>query len=46
VGAAESVQAGFGASVAVGLVLSALGLVSVIGMRRSLTAARLAKRAA
>lgn len=43
-GAAESVQAGFSASVGVGLVMSALGLISVIQMRRSLTTARLAKR--
>ncbi|MEA1903728.1 MAG: MFS transporter [Actinomycetota bacterium] len=43
-GAAEAVRAGFAASVAVGLVLSVLGWLASIRMRRSLTEARLAKR--
>jgi hypothetical protein len=46
VGAAEAVRAGFAASVAVGLVLSTFGLWAAISLRRSLAAARLAKRAA
>lgn len=43
-GAAEAVQAGFAASVAVGLTLSALGLLSATRMRRSLALARQARR--
>ncbi|MGB7860654.1 MAG: MFS transporter [Acidimicrobiia bacterium] len=43
-GAAEAVRAGFAASVAVGLVLSVLGLLSSVSLRRSLTAARLVRR--
>lgn len=43
-GAAEAVRAGFAASVAVGTVLSVGGLLSSISMRRSLAAARLARR--
>ena len=46
VGAAEAVQAGFATSVAVGLGLSTLGLWAAIGLRRSITSARLAKRTA
>jgi len=42
-GAAEAVQSGFAASIAVGCVLSALGLISAINMRRSLSDARVAK---
>lgn len=45
-GVAEAVRAGFAASVAVGWVLSALGLLSAIGLRRSLTVARMARREA
>jgi MFS family permease len=43
-GAAEAVQSGFAASIAVGVVLSVLGWLGAVGMRRSLTEARLAKR--
>ena len=46
IGAAEAVQAGFAASVAVGFGLSTLGLWAAIGLRRSLSSARFAKRAA
>jgi len=45
-GVAEAVRAGFAASVAVGWVLSALGLLAAIGLRRSLTVARMARREA
>jgi hypothetical protein len=43
-GAAEAVRAGFAASVAVGLVLSVLGWLASLRMRRSLAKAREAKR--
>lgn len=43
-GAAEAVQTGFAAAVAVGLATSALGLVTAVRMRRSLSNARLARR--
>lgn len=43
-GAAEAVRAGFAANIGVGLVLSALGSLMAINMRRSLAAARIAKR--
>jgi MFS family permease len=45
-GAAEAVQTGFAASIAVGVGLSILGWLAAVGMRRSLTQARLAKRGA
>lgn len=45
-GAAEAVRDGFAASVGVGLILSVLGWVASIGMRRALAGARLAKRGA
>lgn len=45
-GAANAVRAGFAANIGVGLVLSALGSLFAITMRRSLTAARVAKREA
>ncbi len=45
-GAAQAVRAGFAARVAVGLVLSTIGLWAAISLRRSLAAVRLAKRAA
>ena len=43
-GAAEAVRSGFAASVAVGLVMSVLGWLASISMRRSLTEVRHAKR--
>jgi len=43
-GAAEAVQAGFAASVAVGLVLSVLGWLASLRMRRALATARQARR--
>ncbi|MCI0425811.1 MAG: MFS transporter [Actinobacteria bacterium] len=43
-GAAEAVRSGFAASIAVGVVLSLLGGLAAVQMRRSLTEARLAKR--
>jgi predicted MFS family arabinose efflux permease len=45
-GAAEAVRSGFAASVAIGLVMSVLGWLASIGMRRSLSEARHAKRGA
>jgi hypothetical protein len=43
-GAAEAVRSGFAASIAVGVVLSVLGWLAAVRMRRSLAEARLAKR--
>jgi MFS family permease len=45
-GAAAAVRSGFAATVAVGLVLAALGWVAALRMRRSLSPARAAKRGA
>jgi len=43
-GAAEAVRSGFAATVAVGLVMSVLGFLACLRMRRFLAAARMAKR--
>ena len=43
-GAAEAVEAGFAANIVVGIVLSALGAVAAIVMRRSLREARITRR--
>jgi hypothetical protein len=42
--ASAAVQTGFAASVAIGLALTVLGLFGALGMRRSLTEARQARR--